>query len=146
MLSTIHLKARTCCTQLILFLFSLFTDMWMWPCKVCDITLSTRYELLKHFRLKHLNYGRKCRYTCPYADCYMSRFKWRTSCSFNLFQINLEFMRITTVPLTSKFIDQLDKYTDDRLKVFRHKGGTAGQKIHRIMALTAGVSAFFVSF
>ncbi len=55
-------------------------------------------------------------------------------------------MRITTVPLTSKFIGQLDKYTDDLLKVFRHKGGTAGQKICRIMALTAEVSAFFVSF
>lgn len=49
----------------------------------------------------------------------------------------MEFMRITTVPLTSKFIGQLDKYTDDLLKVFRHKGGTAGQKIRRIMALTA---------
>lgn len=55
-------------------------------------------------------------------------------------------MRITTVPLTAKFIGQLDKYTNDLLKVFRHKGGTAGQKISRIMALTAEVSAFFVCF
>ncbi|KAM9468193.1 uncharacterized protein Hap1MRO34_014856 isoform 2-T3 [Clarias gariepinus] len=56
---------------------------------------------------------------------------------FQVGEINLEFMRITTVPLTSKFIGQLDKYTDDLLKVFLHKGGTAGQKIGRIMALTA---------
>ncbi|KAG7330788.1 hypothetical protein KOW79_004757, partial [Hemibagrus wyckioides] len=50
--------------------------------------------------------------------------------------INLEFMRITTVPLISKFIGKLDKYSDDLVKVFRHKGGIAGQKICRIMALT----------
>ncbi|KTF93003.1 hypothetical protein cypCar_00035295 [Cyprinus carpio] len=51
--------------------------------------------------------------------------------------VNLEFMRITTVPLISKFIGQLDKYTDALMKVFRHKGGCAGQKIRTIMALTA---------
>ncbi len=50
----------------------------MWPCKVCDITLSTRYELLKHFRLKHFNYGRKCRYTCPYADCPCTFTSWKS--------------------------------------------------------------------
>jgi len=51
-------------------------------------------------------------------------------------------MRITTVPLISKFFGQLDKYTDDLMKVFRHKGGCAGQKIRTIMALTAKVSVF----
>ncbi|XP_052423647.1 uncharacterized protein LOC127966582 [Carassius gibelio] len=56
---------------------------------------------------------------------------------FEIGEVNLEFMRITTVPLISKFIGQLDKYTDGLMKVFRHKGGCAGQKIHTIMALTA---------
>jgi len=51
-------------------------------------------------------------------------------------------MRLTTVPLISKFFGQLDKYTDDLMKVFRHKGGCAGQKIRTIMALTAKVSVF----
>lgn len=61
---------------------------------------------------------------------------------FEIGEVNLEFMRITTVPLISKFIGQLDKYTDGLMKVFRHKGGCAGQKIHIIMALTAKVSVF----
>eukprot|EP00064_Thunnus_orientalis_P020496 superscaffoldBa00005660_g20634 len=52
-------------------------------------------------------------------------------------EVNLEFMRITTVPLTSKFIGQLDRLTDDPIKVFCSKGGYAGQKIRTIMALTA---------
>uniref|UniRef100_A0A8C2FFN5 Uncharacterized protein n=1 Tax=Cyprinus carpio TaxID=7962 RepID=A0A8C2FFN5_CYPCA len=56
---------------------------------------------------------------------------------FEIGEVNLEFMRITTVPLISKFIGQLDKYTDGLMKVFRHKGGCAGQKIRTIMALTA---------
>uniref|UniRef100_A0A9J8D2D5 Uncharacterized protein n=1 Tax=Cyprinus carpio carpio TaxID=630221 RepID=A0A9J8D2D5_CYPCA len=56
---------------------------------------------------------------------------------FEIGEVNLEFMRITTVPLISKFIGQLDKYTDALMKVFRHKGGCAGQKIRTIMALTA---------
>lgn len=38
---------------------------------------------------------------------------------------------------------QLDKYTDDLMKGFRHKGGCAGQKIRTIMALTAKVSVCF---
>lgn len=59
-----------------------------------------------------------------------------------LFQVNLEFMRITTVPLISKFFGQLDRYIDDLIKVFRAKGGSAGQKIRAIMALTAKVSVF----
>lgn len=43
---------------------SLFTDA-VSECghvKVCDISLSTRYELLKHFRLKHIHYGSKCHF------------------------------------------------------------------------------------
>ncbi|KAI5611808.1 sterile alpha motif domain-containing protein 3-like, partial [Silurus asotus] len=38
---------------------------------------------------------------------------------FEIGEVNLEFMRITTVPLISKFIGQLDKYTDALMKVFR---------------------------
>lgn len=51
-------------------------------------------------------------------------------------------MHITTVPLISKFIGQLDKCSDDLVKVFRLKGGCAGQKIRTIMALTAQVCVF----
>lgn len=53
------------------------------------------------------------------------------------FQINAEFMRITTVPLHAKFIGQLDKYTPNLTKVFRSRGGAAGKKIRLLMASTA---------
>uniref|UniRef100_UPI003AAE858A uncharacterized protein isoform X1 n=1 Tax=Centroberyx gerrardi TaxID=166262 RepID=UPI003AAE858A len=56
---------------------------------------------------------------------------------FEVGEVNLEFMRVTTVPLISKFMGQLDRYTDDLMKVFRSKGGSAGKKIRTIMALTA---------
>ncbi|XP_013855636.1 uncharacterized protein LOC106511420 [Austrofundulus limnaeus] len=43
-------------------------------------------------------------------------------------------MRLTTVPLTSKFLGELDRQTDNLIKVFNAKGGTAGRKITAIMA------------
>ncbi|XP_042252026.1 uncharacterized protein LOC121886160 [Thunnus maccoyii] len=67
----------------------------------------------------------------------ISEFRSRWPALFEVGEVNLEFMRITTVPLTSKFIGQLDRLTDDPIKVFCSKGGYAGQKIRTIMALTA---------
>lgn len=54
--------------------------------------------------------------------------------SLNVFQVNVEFTRITTKPLVSTFMSLLDLYTDPLLKAFRKKGGTPGQKIKGIMA------------
>ncbi|CAG6018647.1 unnamed protein product, partial [Menidia menidia] len=48
--------------------------------------------------------------------------------------VNAEFTRITTKPLVSTFMFQLDHYTDPLLKTFRKKGGTAGLKITGILA------------
>ncbi len=42
---------------------------------MCNISLSTRYELLKHFRLKHIHYGR--RYPCIYPDCPRTFTSWK---------------------------------------------------------------------
>ncbi|KAI9525177.1 hypothetical protein NQZ68_009380 [Dissostichus eleginoides] len=53
-----------------------------------------------------------------------------------LTEINLEFMRMTTVPLTSKFLGELDRLTDDLIRVFHTKGGAAGRKIRAVMAKT----------
>lgn len=46
----------------------------MWLCKLCDSMLSTRYELLKHFRLRH-----SCthRYPCVYLDCPCTFLSWK---------------------------------------------------------------------
>lgn len=41
----------------------------MWQCKDCKITVSTRYQLLKHYRLMHGHYGRRNHFPCTYSDC-----------------------------------------------------------------------------
>lgn len=65
----------------------------MWPCKVCATSLSSRYELLKHFRLKHFHYGRNCRYPCPYADCPCTFTRWK-----NLLSHTYQTHRKSTTP------------------------------------------------
>lgn len=49
----------------------------MWQCKVCKKSLSSRYELLKHFKLKHCHYGRNFRYPCVYLDCPCTFTLWK---------------------------------------------------------------------
>ncbi|KAJ8264249.1 hypothetical protein GJAV_G00146970, partial [Gymnothorax javanicus] len=41
----------------------------MWSCKECGTTVSTRFHLLKHYRLAHFNFGRRHPYPCTYSDC-----------------------------------------------------------------------------
>lgn len=63
-----------------------------------------------------------------------------------MLQVNAEFTRITTKPLVSTFLFQLDHYTDPLLKAFRKKGGTAGLKITGIMAAMDKVGSCMKSF
>ena len=49
----------------------------MWPCKLCDSSLSTRYELLKHFRLRHFHHSQTGRYPCVYLDCPCTFTSWK---------------------------------------------------------------------
>ncbi|KAF3855796.1 hypothetical protein F7725_016519 [Dissostichus mawsoni] len=49
--------------------------------------------------------------------------------------INRESMRITTVPVTSKFLSQLDECSDQLVKVFINKGGAAGKEIRSTIAV-----------
>ncbi|KAJ8014326.1 hypothetical protein DPEC_G00039080 [Dallia pectoralis] len=44
-------------------------------------------------------------------------------------KINAEFKRITTVPLQSKFLSQLDLYSDNLVKLFKKKGGQQGERL-----------------
>ncbi|XP_070410627.1 sterile alpha motif domain-containing protein 3-like isoform X3 [Nothobranchius furzeri] len=61
-------------------------------------------------------------------------FQSRWPALFDVSEINLEFMRLTAIPLTSKFLGELDRQTDNLLKVFNSKGGAAGRKMAAIMA------------
>lgn len=41
----------------------------MWKCKECAAEETSRYLLLKHYRLKHGHFGRKHPYPCTYLNC-----------------------------------------------------------------------------
>ncbi|KAF5894086.1 sterile alpha motif domain-containing protein 3-like isoform X1, partial [Clarias magur] len=60
-------------------------------------------------------------------------FKSRWPALFQVREINAEFRRITTLPLQSKFLYQLDRFSDDLLKVFLKKGGVIRKRIQDAM-------------
>ncbi|KAF3850488.1 hypothetical protein F7725_012260 [Dissostichus mawsoni] len=75
---------------------------------------------------------------CQVPLCFTSKknyFKSRWPALFEMNEINREFMRITTVPLTSKFLSQLDECSDQLVKVFINKGGAAGKEIRSTIAV-----------
>uniref|UniRef100_A0A9J8ATE7 Uncharacterized protein n=2 Tax=Cyprinus carpio carpio TaxID=630221 RepID=A0A9J8ATE7_CYPCA len=47
---------------------------------------------------------------------------------FSLLQINAEFLRITTLPLQSRFMASLDRQSSQLLQVIRSKGGVLREK------------------
>nr|XP_043881857.1 uncharacterized protein LOC122769405 [Solea senegalensis] len=65
---------------------------------------------------------------------FITELRSRWPALFSEREVDAEFARITTVPLRSTFMFQLDRHTDNLLKVFRKKGGAAGQKIKVILA------------
>ncbi|KAL1249593.1 hypothetical protein QQF64_020598 [Cirrhinus molitorella] len=66
---------------------------------------------------------------------FIGEFKNRWPALFNEQEVSVEFSRITTIPLVSKFMSQLDKFSAVLISVFRKKGGAAGQKINNILSV-----------
>ena len=52
-----------------------------------------------------------------------------------LFKVCDEFMRITTKPLMSKFLYQLDHFSEKLVNLFKPKGGAKGVKIRKLLEL-----------
>lgn len=52
----------------------------------------------------------------------------------NIFQVNAEFLPISTKPLQSKFMSQLDHFSDKLIKISKSKGGVKGQRIEDVLA------------
>ena len=48
-------------------------------------------------------------------------------------QINAEFLRVTAVPLLTRCMAQLDKYSTQLLKIIRKKGGATKAKTATIL-------------
>ncbi|XP_051260738.1 uncharacterized protein LOC127366072 [Dicentrarchus labrax] len=65
---------------------------------------------------------------------FIAEFKRRWPALFSEQEVEAEFTRITTVPLRSKFMQQLDHHSTRLITIFKRKGGAAGRKIRTIMA------------
>ncbi|XP_030258227.1 uncharacterized protein LOC115572365 [Sparus aurata] len=65
---------------------------------------------------------------------FIAEFKRRWPALFSEHEVEAEFTRITTVPLRSKFMQQLDHHSTRLMTIFKSKGGAAGRKIRNIMA------------
>ncbi len=48
----------------------------MWKCKQCAEAVSTRYQLLKHYKLEHSHFGQRLSIPCTYYDCPCSFKSW----------------------------------------------------------------------
>ena len=57
-----------------------------WECKYCEFTCEKRGYLLKHYRLKHGNYGRTVQFPCLHKECL---------CTFN--SINVLKVHLTKI-------------------------------------------------
>nr|XP_046262986.1 uncharacterized protein LOC124068633 [Scatophagus argus] len=64
-------------------------------------------------------------------------FRLRWPALFEVSEINAEFKRITTVPLQSKFLSQLDLHSDNLIRLFQRRGGQLGEKLKRVAAQIA---------
>ncbi|CAL8253809.1 unnamed protein product [Arctogadus glacialis] len=54
---------------------------------------------------------------------------------FDVMEINAEFKRVTTMPLQSKFISQIDLHSASLLRVFEKRSGQQGQKLRDMAAM-----------
>ncbi|XP_051258074.1 uncharacterized protein LOC127364511 [Dicentrarchus labrax] len=61
-------------------------------------------------------------------------FQTRWPALFEVGEINAEFKRITTMPLQSRFLSQLDVHSEKLLKMFKNRGGQIGRRLGGIIA------------
>ncbi|XP_071393706.1 uncharacterized protein [Centroberyx affinis] len=65
----------------------------------------------------------------------IGEFKNRWPALFQQSEVNAEFLRITTKPLQSKFMSQLDHFSDKLIQIFKTKGGVKGQRIKDVLVI-----------
>ncbi|KAF3838956.1 hypothetical protein F7725_015245, partial [Dissostichus mawsoni] len=69
----------------------------------------------------------------PMVEDFMAR--WPAL--FEVAEINSEFKRITTKPLQSKFLSQLDLHSGTLMKLFQKRGGQLGGRLETIISQMA---------
>ncbi|KAJ7998433.1 hypothetical protein DPEC_G00204880 [Dallia pectoralis] len=99
-----------------------------------DVKKRDNREVVKHKMEKTFAHRRhEVVRDAPMVQDFMAR--WPAL--FHVSEINAEFKRITTVPLQSKFLSQLDLYSDNLVKLFKKKGGQLGERLKTIIAQMA---------
>jgi hypothetical protein len=95
--------------------------LWMWSCKSCKETVSSRSELLHHYKLKHLN--------CP--------------CTFKTWNALNSVWNLNPLWFFCAYYyldpSQLDVHSD-KLRMFQRRGGPLGQKLKKNVAQIVDVS------
>ncbi|XP_058252315.1 uncharacterized protein LOC131357377 isoform X6 [Hemibagrus wyckioides] len=66
---------------------------------------------------------------------FIVEFKNRWPALFTEREVSAEFRRITTIPLVSKFLGQLDYFSNQLFRIFKKKGGAEAQKITNILSV-----------
>ncbi|XP_058252312.1 uncharacterized protein LOC131357377 isoform X3 [Hemibagrus wyckioides] len=73
---------------------------------------------------------------------FIVEFKNRWPALFTEREVSAEFRRITTIPLVSKFLGQLDYFSNQLFRIFKKKGGAEAQKITNILSV---MDQYFIS-
>ncbi|XP_026009335.1 uncharacterized protein LOC113013020 isoform X2 [Astatotilapia calliptera] len=96
-----------------------------------DIKKKNNRELVKFKMEKTFAYRRhEVVRDAPMVEAFMAR--WPAL--FDVHEINAEFKRITTIPLQSKFLSQMDLHLDNLVKLFKRRGGQLGQRLKKVVA------------
>ncbi|XP_078804610.1 uncharacterized protein LOC144992433 [Oryzias latipes] len=94
-----------------------------------DVTRTSR-EIIKRKMEKTFSYRRR---EVISEEPMVQDFKTRWPALFHMSEINAEFRRITTMLLQSRFLSQLDIYTDKMMNLFKKRGGVIGAKLKHIL-------------
>ncbi|KAG7511574.1 hypothetical protein JOB18_003500 [Solea senegalensis] len=97
-----------------------------------DIRQRNRASNLREKMFKTFSYGRK---EVVHGSPGAGEFKVRWPALFNIDEINAEFQRITTYPLQTTFMAQLDSLQSQLTSIFQKKGGVTGQKLAEHMQI-----------
>ena len=71
--------------------------------------------------------------------CILFSNKVSDKCIVDVFQIDKEFMLISTVPLLSTFFAELDRHSPRMMEIFRYQSRAAGRKMRHLMVAISKV-------
>ena len=99
----------------------------IWSCKSCKETVSSRSELLHHYKLKHPHFGRSSRFPCTYLNCPCTFKTWNALNS--VWNLNPLCLFCACYYLDQRWDQENHHHPTSRL--FQRRGGHQGQNLTR---------------